>query len=377
VQGVLTALAGNLLGEIMNKDILYIGMDLGTFKTSVASSTGLRDELHSAVGWPKDHYARTLLGRDIVFGKDLIEHRLALNVVRPFEKGVLKYNAAADCGLRPEDVKKHHEAARLLVDHAVGLTRPTKGMPIYGVIGSPSRATIANKKVILEAAQSAFDAVMIVPEPFTIAYSMNRLNDTLVVDIGAGTIDLCPIYGTFPSEEEQVTIPLGGDFIDENFFERMRDLYPEAQVSRNMIREIKEKYGFVHDVNEKAIISLPVNGKPTQFDVTAPLKDACRTIVAPIVKGLRDLIGRIDPEFQHRMLQNIVLGGGGSQLRGLDRVIEEAMSEYGGAKVRRVGDAVYAGAVGALKLAMGLPADSWKRLQNVRHSGEVTASAVA
>jgi rod shape-determining protein MreB len=362
-------------GETMDKDIVYVGMDLGTFKTSVASSTGLRDELLSAVGWPKDHFARTLLGRDVVFGKDLIEHRLALDVVRPFEKGVLKYNNIKECGVRPQDVKKHQEAARLLVDHAVALTRPTKGMPVYGVIGAPSRATIANKQVILEAAQGAFDAVMIVPEPFTIAYSMNRLSDTLVVDIGAGTIDLCPIYGSFPSEEEQVTIPVGGDFIDENFTERLRQTYPEAQFSRNMVREIKEKYGFVHDVNEKVVVSLPVNGKPTQFDVTAPLRDACRTIIEPIVKGLRELIGRFDPEFQHCMLQNIVLGGGGSQLRGLDRVIEGAMTAYGGAKVRRVGDAIFAGAVGALKLAMGMPDESWKRLQGVQHASKVAVAS--
>jgi rod shape-determining protein MreB len=358
----------------VDKNIVYIGMDLGTFKTSVASSTGLREELQSAVGWPKDHYARTLLGRDVVFGKELVEHRLALNVVRPFEKGVLKYNEASTCGVRPEDVQKHHEAARLLVAHAVGLMRPTEGMPIYGVIGAPSRASVANKRVILEAAQGTFDAVMIVPEPFTIAYSMNRLNDTLVVDIGAGTIDLCPIHGTFPSEEEQVTIPIGGDFIDENFLERIREAHPEAQVSRNMIREIKEKHGFVHNVNEKAIVTLPVQGKPTQFDLTVPLKEACRTIVAPIVKALREMVGRIDPEFQQRMLQNIVLGGGGSQLRGLDRMIEEAMTDYGGAKVRRVGDAVYAGAVGALKLAMGLPADNWKRLLNARPAATAAAS---
>ena len=360
----------------MDKKIFYVGMDLGTFKTSVASSTGLRDELLSAVGWPKDHFARTLLGRDVVFGKDLIEHRLALDVVRPFEKGVLKYNNIKECGVRPQDVKKHQEAARLLVDHAVALTRPPKGLPVYGVIGAPSRATIANKQVILEAAQGAFDAVMIVPEPFTIAYSMNRLSDTLVVDIGAGTIDLCPIYGSFPSEEEQVTIPVGGDFIDENFTERLRQTYPEAQFSRNMVREIKEKYGFVHDVNEKVVVSLPVNGKPTPFDVTAPLRDACRSIIEPIVKGLRELIGRFDPEFQHRMLQNIVLGGGGSQLRGLDRVIEGAMTAYGGAKVRRVGDAIFAGAVGALKLAMGMPADSWKRLQGVQHVSKVAVASV-
>src|SRR5262249_3224123 len=125
---------------------------------------------------------------------------------------------------------------------------------------------------------------------------------------------------------------------------------------------IKEKHGFVHDVNEKALVNLPVAGKPKQFDLTAPLKEACRTIVGPIVQALRELVARFDPEFQHRMMQNIVLGGGGSQLKGLDTVMEEAMKEYGGAKVRRVGDAVYAGAMGALKLAMSVRDHAWLSL---------------
>lgn len=41
---------------------------------------------------------------------------------------------------------------------------------------------------------------------------------------------------------------------------------------------------------------------------------------------------------------------GDSQLRGLDRMIEAARTEYGGAKVRRVGDVVFAGAIGASRL---------------------------
>ena len=121
----------------MDKDMVFIGMDLGTFKTSVASSSGLRDVLHSAVGWPKDHFARTLLGRDVVFGKDLIEHRLALHVVRPFEKGVFKYNNIKDCGLRPEDVKKHQEAARLLTPGARADARLRTGARRSGKCNRP------------------------------------------------------------------------------------------------------------------------------------------------------------------------------------------------------------------------------------------------
>jgi rod shape-determining protein MreB len=351
-------------------ETVYVGMDVGTFKTSIASSTGVRDVLFSAVGWPRDHVARTMLGRDVVFGRDIVEHRLALDIIRPFEKGVLKYNDHEAAGVRRENVAKHAEAARLLVEHAVALTRPPKGTPVYGVIGAPSRASVLNKKVLLEAARTSFDAVMIVSEPFTIAYGMNRLSDTLVIDIGAGTIDLCPVYGTFPSEEDQVTLPVGGDFIDEHFYNLVRKAYPEASLSMNMAREIKEKYGFVHDVNDKAVVTLPAGGKPKQFDVTAPLKEACRMIVPPLVEGLRELVARLDPEFQQRMLNNIVLGGGGSQLKGLDRVIEDALKEYGGAKVKRVGDAVYAGAVGALKLAMGLPREGWTSLEGLQQGGQ-------
>jgi len=343
----------------MDKDAVYIGMDLGTFKTSVASSTGTRDAVPSSVAWPRDHVARTLLGRDLIFGKDIDDHRQALHVVRPFEKGVLKYNSSKAAGVPADQLQQHREAARLLVEHAVALTRPPKGLPIYGVIGAPSRASIENKAAILEAAGTSFDAVMIVSEPFAVAYGMNRLSDTLVIDIGAGTIDLCPIHGTFPSEESQVTIPLGGDFIDEQLLKLIRQKHPTAQVSLSMVREIKEKYGFVHDVNEKAVVTLAAAGKPRPFDLTDVLKAACHMIVPPIVEAVRDLIVKADPELQPRLLRNIVLAGGGSQIKGLDRVIEEGLTEYGGAKVKRVYDALFAGAVGALKLAMGLPAASW------------------
>ncbi len=359
---------------------VFVGMDLGTFKTSVASSAGLRDCTPTAVGWPKDHIARTMLGRDVVFGQDLTDHRLALDVIRPFEKGVLKYGDPATSGLSEKQVEKHTLATRLVIEYAVNLVNPEKGektRPVYGVIGVPSRASLKNKQFVMDAAAGVFDSVAIVSEPFTIAYGMNRLTDALVIDIGAGTIDICPIYGVYPADDEQVTISMGGDAVDEEFEKKLKAKFPRVQASRNMLREIKEKHGFVNDVGEQALVNLPVDGKPTPHDVTEPLKAACMALVNPIVETVRKLIAKFDPEFQVRLRNNIILGGGGSQLKGLDRVIEQALTEYGGAKVTRVSDAIYAGAVGALKLAMGMPAHGWTALTAKTKPAKGKAAAAA
>ena len=47
---------------------------------------------------------------------------------------------------------------------------------------------------------------MIISEPFAVAYALDMIEHTLVIDIGAGTADLCRVYGTIPVLETRCTL---------------------------------------------------------------------------------------------------------------------------------------------------------------------------
>jgi rod shape-determining protein MreB len=343
---------------------IYVGVDLGSFNTAVACSNGLRETVQSVVGYPKDHVSRQILGRSVIFGDEIHQHRLALDVVRPFHKGALKYQDLAAEGVSEKDAEKQDRAAQLLVKHAVSAVKPSPGATVCGVIGTPARASRISKQSILKIVEEVLDVAMLVPEPFAVGYGINQLVDTLVVDIGAGTIDVCPMYGALPTEQELVSVPFGGDFIDEDFRDRTLAVYPRARLSLNMAREIKEKHGFVGDEHHRVKVKLPISGRPPQeLDVTEPLQQACEAMVPAVIQGIHGLIERLDPEFHQAILSNIVLAGGGSQLKGLDRALEDALKEYGCISVTRVYDTVFAGAAGALGLAMNVPTEHWDCLR--------------
>ena len=335
-------------------DIVYLGIDLGTSRTSLTSSTGVRTTVWSYVGYPKDHVARKKFGgRDIIYGKEAVENRLALNLHRPLAGGSIKV-----VGARDSSETKH--AVKDLLEHVVSLAKAPKGSTIYAVIGAPAEASVEGKAAILEAASNCIDSVIVTSEPFSVAYGLDFLDDTLVIDIGAGTTDLCRLHGTMPQPEDQRTHQIAGDAIDQTLATLIKEKHPEAQFSINMLRGFKEKFSSVSPKMDEAKVTMPVKGKPTQFDITEEVYKACYTIVPPTVAALQDLIATYDPEFQAKMRNNILLGGGGSQIKSLGLAIEHALDEYGGGNVTTVDEPQYAGSNGALKIALDMPEEYWK-----------------
>ena len=74
----------------MAEDVLYIGIDLGTFRSVMVSSGNHEEEELTVIGTPKDPIARNFLKRDVLFGEEALKNRLALNLFRPLELGVIK-----------------------------------------------------------------------------------------------------------------------------------------------------------------------------------------------------------------------------------------------------------------------------------------------
>ena len=157
-----------------------VGLDLGSFKTSIVASNGQRAFVESVVGWPRDQMAnRTLarkvrqktLGEKVLFGRDVHADRMALNVVRPCEKAMLKFQDPQEAGLSEEEIAERKKAIRLLLEHVVGLVEPPKGARIRAVMGSPSCSSPAARRTMIEAAESIFESVIVIPEPFAVVRS--------------------------------------------------------------------------------------------------------------------------------------------------------------------------------------------------------------
>jgi rod shape-determining protein MreB len=305
--------------------------------------------------------SRKALKKDVLYGEEALDKRLMLDLYRPLEKGVIKFS---DGNNSSEDAKRNAKAAADLVRQAVQLARPKPDELIYAVIGCPAQCSLKNKRAILDAAKDVVDSVMVCSEPFTVAYGIDRFYDTLVIDIGAGTTDLCRMHGTLPEEEDQVTFDHAGDKIDSLLMDQLKAACPGAAFSIHKVREIKERYSFVGATRDPIYVDLPVNGKPTRFRVDEAIRDACRSIIPPIVEAIGKLVGSFDPDFQSRLKNNVLLGGGGSQIGGLGEALEAQMIEtLGEGHVTTVAEPVYAGANGALKAAHDMPAEYWEQLR--------------
>jgi rod shape-determining protein MreB len=330
---------------------LRVGIDLGTSRSSVSASSGARHVVDSYVGWPVDTVARKVIKKSILFGREALDHRSMLDLHRPLERGLIK-----------EGSEKDEAAVRELLRHLISLVGPEDGQKVFAVVGVPAEALRVSRQHLRNAVKGIADSLMIVSEPFAVAYGMDALLHTMIIDIGAGTTDFCVMNGRYPTEDEQRTLLHAGDWVDDQLATYIRTRQPEAQFSVHMVREWKEKWSFVGEPKGPVMVTVQVGGKPTSLDITNEMRRACEGLLAPIGEAMFDLLARVEPEYHERVRNNVILAGGGSQVPGLAEALERTLGEVGSGKVRAVEDPVFAGSNGSLALALDAAESDWEQL---------------
>ncbi|MBF0472038.1 MAG: rod shape-determining protein [Gammaproteobacteria bacterium] len=331
---------------------LLIGIDLGTSRSAVVSNRGTRTVFESVVAYPKDLIGVRLLGATHVVGDEALQ-KPYLQLNYPLKDGVIQGRS-----------EQERDAAQKLIEYAVSLAEPRDGDRVCAIIGVPANASKVNQDHVLEMALQVMDIAMVVSEPFMVAYGLDQLTDCLVIDIGAGTTDLCAMKGRLPQGDDQVSLIKAGNFIDDLLCSSITSRYPDIQMTTAIARRIKEEHAFVGEPKERVEVELREMGKPVTVDVTAEVRAACEAIVPEMVEQLEKLIRGFDPATQETAVSNIILGGGGSRIRGLGQMIADALSSYGDVKVSGVKDVIFTGAEGALKLANDLPPEYWDQIGN-------------
>ncbi|HWC66234.1 MAG TPA: rod shape-determining protein [Thermoanaerobaculia bacterium] len=332
-------------------EVLHVGIDLGTSRSSISASNGARHVVDSYVGWPVDMVARKVVKKPVLFGKEALDNRPMLDLHRPLERGLIK-----------EGSQKDEQAVRELLGHLLSLAGPKEGQKVFAVVGVPAEALRVSKQHLRNAVAGLADSLMIVSEPFAVAYGMDSLLHTMIIDIGAGTTDFCVMNGRYPTDEDQRTLTNAGDSVDEHLATLLRNKMPDGRFSIYMVRDWKEKGSFVGEPKEPVTVKVPVHGKPTELDITAEMRRACESLLGPISETMLDLVSRVEPEYQDDVRNNVILAGGGSQIPGLAQALEKTLAEMGGGRVRAVEDPVFAGSNGGLAIALDAPETDWESL---------------
>jgi len=268
-------------------------------------------------------------------------------------------------------------ASRDFAQHIRSQIASGSGTEIRAVIGMPANAERAARENLRQAVNGVFDRVLLVPEPFLAALGyrdearlgkdgyVDPVSNSLFVDIGGGTTDVCMVQGYYPTAEDQVSFAFAGDKVDAHIADGIRKTYPDVQLSNLKIREIKEQHAYVGKAENPVVVSVIVGGKMRKLDLTAQIGAATEALLMEIYEAVKTLIVRANPDTVAELLQNIVLTGGGSRIKNLDTELQRLLTEEGfeAPRVHVVGDGYKEFvAKGALKAARQAKETQWQQI---------------
>jgi rod shape-determining protein MreB len=131
------------------------------------------------------------------------------------------------------------------------------------------------------------------------------------------------------------------------------------------VRELKEANAYVGPSRKPMDVKVVMGGKSRTVELGDLIGGACNTLLDKIYPFLTSLIERASSDSALTLLQNIIITGGGSQIRGIDTVLQKRLVDdgYEAPKVRLAGqDYQRYVALGALKAARSARDNQWQVL---------------
>lgn len=210
------------------------------------------------------------------------------------------------------------------------------------LIGIPSGVTEVEKRAVIEAAMNAgARQAFLIDEPMAAAIG-GRLPvidaaGNMVVDIGGGTTEVAVISlgGVVISR----SLRIAGDEMNEDIIRYCRDEF-NLLVGERTAEDVKIAIGSAYPLKEQLQYSIRgrdlVSGLPKEVLITDEhVREALSRSIRVIVNNIKTLIEETPPELISDIMQRgIAISGGGSLIRGLDKLL----ATQTGMPVKRVDD---------------------------------------
>jgi len=199
------------------------------------------------------------------------------------------------------------------------------------VVGIPSGATEVEKRAVIDATlQAGAREAYLIEQPMAAAIGaglpVSEPVGSVVVDIGGGTTEVAVIaLGGIVTAR---SLRIAGDEMDEAIIQYARKAY-NLLIGERTAEDIKIAVGSAFPQREEQTIEVRgrdlVSGLPRAVRMTTTeIREAMAEPIAGIVEAVKMTLERTPPELAADIVdRGIVMAGGGSLLRGLDRLLAE------------------------------------------------------
>ncbi len=199
------------------------------------------------------------------------------------------------------------------------------------VVGIPSGVTEVEKRAVIDATlQAGAREAYLIEEPMAAAIGaglpVSEQVGSMVVDIGGGTTEVAVIaLGGIVTAR---SIRVAGDEMDEAIIQYSRKAY-NLLIGERTSEDIKIKIGSAYPQKDEQTIEVRgrdlVSGLPRTVRMTSTqVREAMAEPIAAVVEAVKMTLERTPPELAADIVdRGIVMAGGGSLLRGLDKLLSE------------------------------------------------------